>query len=109
MGKIGGMWSDLDIGRTITYMGRESIKFVLAESERQGYRGLYGHTDSAFIQVPFDEAENLAAHLTQESRKQLDMPYMDVELEAYFDYWISAETKNRYCHPYKQHESRQHL
>jgi DNA polymerase I len=96
MGKIGGMWSDLDIGRTITYMGRESIKFLLAESERQGYRGLYGHTDSAFIQVPFDEAENLAAHLTQESRKQLDMPYMDVELEAYFDYWISAETKNRY-------------
>lgn len=96
MNKIGGMWSDLDIGRTITYMGRESIKFLLAESEKMGYRGLYGHTDSAFIQVPFEEAENLAKHLTTQAQEQLDMPFMDVELEAYFDYWMTASTKNRY-------------
>jgi DNA polymerase elongation subunit (family B) len=96
MNKIGGMWSDLDIGRTITYMGRESIKFLLAESEKMGYRGLYGHTDSAFIQVPFEEAENLASHLTKKAQEDLDMPYMDVELEAYFDYWMTASTKNRY-------------
>ncbi len=96
MGKIGGMWSDLDIGKTITHMGRDSIRFLLAESEKQGYKGLYGHTDSAFIQVPLEEAEALAEHLTKEAQKQLDMPYMDVELEAYFDYWISAQTKNRY-------------
>jgi DNA polymerase I len=96
MNKIGGMWSDLDIGRTITYMGRESIKFLLAESEKMGYRGLYGHTDSAFIQVPFDEAEALAKHLTTQAQEQLDMPFMDVELEAYFDYWMTASTKNRY-------------
>tara|TARA_Y100001963_G_scaffold152200_1_gene236540 strand:- start:420 stop:1511 length:1092 start_codon:yes stop_codon:yes gene_type:complete len=96
MNKIGGMWSDLDIGRTITYMGRESIKFLLAESEKLGYRGLYGHTDSAFIQVPFEEAEDLAKHLTTQAQEQLDMPFMDVELEAYFDYWMTASTKNRY-------------
>ena len=96
MRKIGGMWSDLDIGKTITYRGRESIKFLMSESEEQGYNALYGHTDSAFIQVPFDEAEALAKHLTKSAQEKLDMPYLDVELEAYFDYWISTRTKNRY-------------
>ena len=96
MRKIGGMWSDLDIGKTITYRGRESIKFLMSESEEQGHIALYGHTDSAFIQVPFDEAEALAKHLTKSAQEKLDMPYLDVELEAYFDYWISTKTKNRY-------------
>ena len=96
MRKIGGMWSDLDIGRTITYRGRESIRFLMSESESQGYNALYGHTDSAFIQVPFDEAEALAEHLTKSAQEKLDMAYLDVELEAYFDYWISTKTKNRY-------------
>ena len=96
MRKIGGMWSDLDIGKTITYRGRESIKFLMSESEKQGYNALYGHTDSAFIQVPLDEAEALAKHLTDTAREQLDMSELDVELEAYFDYWISTKTKNRY-------------
>lgn len=96
MKKIGGMWSDLDIGRTITYRGRESIKFLMGESEKQGYDALYGHTDSAFIQVPLDKAKELAIHLTNTAREQLNMSHLDVELEAYFDYWTSTETKNRY-------------
>ena len=96
MRKIGGMWSDLDIGKTITYRGRESIKFLMSESEKQGYAALYGHTDSAFIQVPLDEAHALAEHLTKAARDELDMVHLDVELEAYFDYWVSTKTKNRY-------------
>ena len=96
MRKIGGMWSDLDIGKTITYRGRESIKFLMSESEKQGYAALYGHTDSAFIQVPLDEAHALAEHLTKAARDELDMAHLDVELEAYFDYWVSTKTKNRY-------------
>ena len=96
MRKIGGMWSDLDIGKTITYRGRESIKFLMTESEQQGFKALYGHTDSAFIQVPLDKAESLAVKLTETAQKKLDMPYLDVELEAYFDFWICTKTKNRY-------------
>ncbi len=96
MRKIGGMWADLDIGKTITYRGRESIRFLMSESESMGYKALYGHTDSAFIQVPLDEAESLAERLTQAAREKLDMSELDVELEAYFDYWISTKTKNRY-------------
>ena len=95
MHKIGGMWSDLDIGSTITYKGREGIRLLLTESEEMGYKSLYGHTDSAFVQVPFDEAKELAIKLTKKGQKELNMPHLDVELEAYFDYWVSAKVKNR--------------
>ena len=90
------MWSDLDIGSTIPYKGREGIRLLLTESEEMGYKSLYGHTDSAFVQVPFDEAKELAIKLTKKGQKELNMPHLDVELEAYFDYWVSAKVKNRY-------------
>ena len=45
------------------------LQLLLTESEEMGYKSLYGHTDSAFVQVPFDEAKELAIKLT-ESRQQ---------------------------------------
>jgi len=96
MKSIQGMWVDNDIASSITFRGREAIHHLLKESEEQGFKSLYGHTDSAFIQVPFDEAQALAEHLTKTAKEMLDLPYMDVELEAYFDYWITASVKNRY-------------
>ena len=96
MKRVGGMWVDYDIARSITYKGRESIHMLVAESEKQGYKALAGHTDSAYIQVPYDKAEWLAQHLTDIAQNNLDMKYLDVEWEAYFPYWITAhETKNR--------------
>lgn len=91
-----GMWVDSDIAAAITHRGRECIHHLLSESEAQGYKSLYGHTDSAFIQVPFDEAQSLAEHLTKTAQEKLELPTMDVELEAYFDYWTTAQVKNRY-------------
>jgi len=91
-----GMWVDNDIAAAITHRGRECIHHLLAESEEQGYKSLYGHTDSAFIQVPFDEAISLAEHLTETAKNKLELPTMEVELEAYFDYWTTAPVKNRY-------------
>ena len=96
MKSVQGMWVENDIAASITFRGREAIRHLLTESEEQGYHSLYGHTDSAFIQVPFDEAEALADHLTKTAKDMLDLPYMDVELEAYFDYWTTAPVKNRY-------------
>ena len=96
MKSVQGMWIDNDIAAAITYRGREAIQHLLKESEEQGYKSLYGHTDSAFIQVPFDDAEPLAKHLTQTAKDKLNLPTMEVELEAYFDYWITAPVKNRY-------------
>lgn len=91
-----GMWIDNDIAAAITHRGRECIHHLLSESEEQGYKSLYGHTDSAFIQVPFDKATLLAEHLTKTAQEKLQLNTMEVELEAYFDYWTTAPVKNRY-------------
>ncbi len=96
MKSVQGMWVENDIAASITFRGREAIRHLLTESEEQGHKSLYGHTDSAFIQVPFTEAEALADHLTKTAQEKLDLPYMDVELEAFFDYWTTAPVKNRY-------------
>ena len=96
MKSVQGMWVENDIASSITFRGREAIRHLLSESEEQGYKSLYGHTDSAFIQVPFDKAEELAEHLTKTAREKLNLSHMDVELEAYFDYWTTAPVKNRY-------------
>ena len=88
-------WADFDIAGAITACGRQAIKFLLEESENQGYSALYGHTDSAFVQVPFDEAQDLAKHLTKEVQSQLDASALVVELEAYMPYWLVAG-KNLY-------------
>ena len=96
MKAVDGMWIDNDIASSITFRGREAIRHLMSESEEMGYKSLFGHTDSAFIQVPFDEAHALADHLTETARSKLDLSHMDVELETYFDYWTTAPVKNRY-------------
>lgn len=96
MKAVDGMWIENDIASSITFRGREAIRHLMGESEEMGYKSLFGHTDSAFIQVPFDEAHALADHLTETARSKLDLSHMDVELETYFDYWTTAPVKNRY-------------
>jgi DNA polymerase I len=81
-------WVNFDIASAITACGREAIKFLLEESEKQGYNALYGHTDSAFVQMPFDEAQALADHLTIEAQKQLNANQLFVEFEVYMPYWV---------------------
>ena len=92
---FGGQWSSYPIAQCITYLGRESISMLVEKSEEQGYRALAGHTDSAYIQVPFDKAEWIAEYLTGVAQDELDMKYLDVELEAFFPYWFTAGIKNR--------------
>lgn len=92
---IGGMWTDPDVGAAITSMGRESITLLMTEAERQGYTVLAGHTDSCYIQGPFEEIPPLVEHLNKTIRTELKLPLMDVEFEAFFDYWTTANSKNR--------------
>ena len=83
-------WCDFDIANAITACGREAIKFLMEESEAQGYEALYGHTDSAFVKIPFDEATALAKHLTERVQIDLNASHLIVEFEAYMPYWIVA-------------------
>jgi DNA polymerase, archaea type len=93
--KIGGGWIDPDIGSTITYYGRECISTLLLESEKAGYRALAGHTDSGYIQIPFDETQSHIDNLNKLIRDKYDLPSMEIELEAYFAYWLTADVKNQ--------------
>ena len=88
-------WCDFDIASAITACGREAIKFLMQESREQGYEPLYGHTDSAFVSVPFDEAPALAKHLTETVQREQQASHLIVEFEAYMPYWLVAG-KNLY-------------
>jgi len=88
-------WCDFDIASAITACGREAIKFLMEESGEQGYEALYGHTDSAFVSVPFDEAPALAKHLTETVQREHQASHLIVEFEAYMPYWLVAG-KNLY-------------
>lgn len=88
-------WCDFDIASAITACGRRAIKFLLEESQAQGYEALYGHTDSAFVKVPFDEVPALAKHLTKEIQQRYQEHALIVEFEAYMPYWL-VTGKNLY-------------
>ena len=92
---VGGGWIDPDIGATITYYGRKCINMLLSESEVLGYRALAGHTDSGYVQCPFDEVDDLVDKLNDKIQSSLNLPGMNIEFEAYFDYWTTANVKNR--------------
>ena len=81
-------WHQPSISTAITACGREAIKALMEESEAAGYHAVYGHTDSAFVQVPFDEAPALAKHLTETIQRKHEASHLIVEFEAYMDYWI---------------------
>jgi DNA polymerase elongation subunit (family B) len=67
----------------------------MEESEKQGYNALYGHTDSAFVQIPFDEVPALAEHLTQTVQREHQASHFIVEFEAFMPYWVTGG-KNLY-------------
>tara|TARA_R100000995_G_scaffold61816_1_gene31594 strand:- start:1874 stop:4237 length:2364 start_codon:yes stop_codon:yes gene_type:complete len=92
---VGGGWIDPDIGATITYYGRRCINMLLSESEVLGYKALAGHTDSGYVQCPFNEVDDLVDKLNNKIQTTLNLPGMEIEFEAYFDYWTTADVKNR--------------
>jgi len=93
--KISGQWSNYAIAQSITYLGRRSITMLVDECEKRGYKALAGHTDSVYVQVPFDEAQGLCDELTTIAQEDMNLAYLDVEFEAFFPYWFTANMKNR--------------
>jgi len=93
---IGFGWADLDIATTILSEGRRCISLLDSVATRMGYNVLYGFTDSAFIQVPQDEAEALAVRITDAVQETTGNDMLIAELEAYMPYWLLAG-KNRYA------------
>lgn len=93
---IGFGWADLDIAETILSEGRRCISLLDTVATNMGYNVLYGFTDSAFIQVPLEEAKSLAARITDVVQRTTGNEKLIAELEAYMPYWLLAG-KNRYA------------
>jgi len=93
---VGFGWADLDIAETILSEGRRCIALLDTVATRLGHNVLYGFTDSAFIQVPLDKAESLAARITNVVQETTGNTKLVAEVEAYMPYWLLAG-KNRYA------------
>ena len=88
-------WADADIATTITSEGRRAIHMLSKYAGYKGYPTLYGHTDSAFVQVPRDEADTLAKYLSEKIQEDTGNDKLIVELEEWMPYWLLV-AKNRY-------------
>jgi DNA polymerase elongation subunit (family B) len=93
-------WGNITVAQTITSVGREAIHLLLRECESLGYNPVFGHTDSAYVQVPMDKVEWLSGHLSQRAQEKLSVPTLEVEWESYFPYFTIAK-KNRYFRSYE--------
>ena len=93
---VGFGWADTDIAHTILSEGRRCIRLLDTVATRLGYNVLYGFTDSAFIQVPFDDAPTLAERVTDAVQTATGNKMLFAEFEAYIPYWF-FEKKNKYA------------
>ena len=93
---VGFGWADIDIAHTILSEGRRCIRLLDTVATRLGYNVLYGFTDSAFIQVPQEDAEVLASRVTDAVQEATGNKKLFAELEAYIPYWF-FEKKNKYA------------
>lgn len=99
----GFAWGDMDIARTITKFGRDSLLSIKEESEKLGYQVIYGHTDSIFVKMGDDlspeecveKANELGDHLTKMMQEKLDSTAMIVDCEMLMDRFYLPR-RNRY-------------
>lgn len=100
----GFAWADIDIARTITYGGRNALTAIMEESEKLGYRVLYGHTDSIMIALGDDKTHEecakisveLGEHLTKMMQERLQSEAVEVEPEILMDRFYLPR-RNRYA------------
>lgn len=97
-------WYDPDIAKTITMGGRNALLAIKKKAEEEGFRVVFGHTDSIFVTMPkewakervLEESNALAKILTDHVQADLRTDKVVVELEAIMDKYFIAK-KNRYA------------
>ena len=97
-------WHDADIAKTITMGGRNALLSIKKKAEEEGFRVVFGHTDSIFVTMPkewtkeqvLEESNKLARLLTDHVQAEVRSKAVVVELEAIMDRYFIAK-KNRYA------------
>ena len=99
-----------EVAESITAFGRELLKHVFSVCQREGYRILYGDTDSVFVKFPdnltpeqiLEEAKNLQAIINEsfdEFARQwgVDKHYHEIEINYIFKRVAFFGIKKRYA------------
>jgi DNA polymerase I len=93
---VGGMWVDADCGAAITSSGRLAVETLRKNAEALGYAVAAGHTDSCYIQIPFEEVNNAVEIFNTEINKELNSKgLLEVEFEAFFDYFFIGRGRKK--------------
>lgn len=96
-----------DIGSSITYMGRQALKFCRDQIEDLGYEVIYGDTDSIFVQAKETDKESIVReglvmeeHINKAfdkfaERFHIDTHNFNIEFEKAYDTLVML-SKKRY-------------
>jgi DNA polymerase elongation subunit (family B) len=98
LAKDGYGWGDMEMAQSITASAREAMRSVAFKAIELGYKVIYGHTDSIFVQVKdVDDAEALCLLLNQYIRNEVFNECVELEFEKYAKTFFLSKKKNRYC------------
>jgi len=61
-----------DVGRTVTWTGRNLLRNVKSVIQREGYKVLYGDTDSIFVQLPKGKTLNEKVEMSKNLEKKIN-------------------------------------
>lgn len=98
------------VTRTVTFIGRNLIAFIWKKSESQGYKLLYGDTDSLFVSLGDDSTEDQAIKNAKELEKLINTSFpeftkrfelvsksfLNVDCEKIFSKVIFTGVKKKY-------------
>tara|TARA_R100000329_G_C7614895_1_gene218239 strand:- start:266 stop:2665 length:2400 start_codon:yes stop_codon:yes gene_type:complete len=98
LAKDGYGWGDMEMAQSITASAREAMRSVAFKAIELGYKVIYGHTDSIFVQVKdVADAEALCLLLNQYIRNEVFNECVELEFEKYAKTFFLSKKKNRYC------------
>jgi len=98
LAKDGYGWGDMDMAQAITASAREAMRSVAFKAQELGFRVIYGHTDSIFVECPnVEEGKILCAKLNEYIQKEVFNEHVQLEFEKFAKSFFLSKKKNRYC------------
>ena len=98
LAKDGYAWGDMEMAKSITASARFAMRSVAFKAQELGYKVIYGHTDSIFVQVKdVEDAQNLRHILNMYISQEIFRKPVELEFEKFASKFFLAAKKNRYC------------
>ncbi len=83
LGYARSRWFSRECASAVTAWSRRYVQEVLEKAEKQGFKALYGDTDSAFLIMPKEKKEKDVEEFVEKINKSLP-GVMNLELEGFF-------------------------